>query len=71
MKPTLGITKREIKAKHIADLAVECGCGAKVGHECVDTKPGIVHIGRRIKRLLAGYRTKGEVGKMGSARATG
>lgn len=48
---------------HLADLAVDCparGCGAVVGAECVGTAPGIVHFGRRLKRLLAGYRTKNE-----------
>ena len=52
---------------HLADLAVNCparGCGAVVGVECVGTAPEIVHFGRRLKRLLAGYRTNGEAGSV-------
>lgn len=41
---------------HAKDLLVACHCGAGEGEECTGTERKIVHIGRRLKRLLAGIR---------------
>lgn len=39
------------------DLLFECGrCGVEVGEPCLDIEKGLVHVGRRIRRLLNGIR---------------
>lgn len=43
------------KQTYRLDLATACpakGCLAPVGRECKKLSPGIVHFGRRMKRLL-------------------
>ena len=48
-----------ITDEHEKDLLVRCpnkGCEALKGAECKHTDPGIVHFGRRIRRLLKGIR---------------
>jgi hypothetical protein len=47
------------QVEHEKDLLIACpkkGCRAAVGVECKDTEPGIVHFGRRLTRLLKGFR---------------
>lgn len=48
------------KTEHEKDLMVPCHCGAAAGKPCRDEKfkkgQAIVHIGRRIQRLLRGIR---------------
>lgn len=39
---------------HALDLRVACACGASTGQDCRGLASGIVHSGRRIRRLLAG-----------------
>jgi hypothetical protein len=41
---------------HAVDLQIPCparGCLVRAGKECKGLRPGIVHFGRRLKRLLA------------------
>ena len=38
----------------VLDRAVPCHCGAQIGDPCIGLERGIVHFGRRLKRLLAG-----------------
>lgn len=45
--------------EHAKDLLVACpsrDCRAPAGKDCINTAPGIVHFGRRLQRLLKGYR---------------
>lgn len=44
---------------HEKDLLVDCPvtkCRAAERNECIDTEIGVVHIGRRVKRLLEGIK---------------
>lgn len=53
------ITKRQAAEMHRKDLTIPCpakGCRAAAGKECKKLEPGIVHFGRRLKRLLSGLR---------------
>lgn len=40
---------------HALDLTVPCGCGAGPGVECRGARPGVVHFGRRVDRMLTGF----------------
>ncbi len=56
-------TRTEFSEAHRLDLELPCpgkACLAPVGKECLGLEPGIVHIGRRVKRLLTGARAVSE-----------
>jgi hypothetical protein len=49
------MTPKDRKLAHKGDLTIPCpnrDCLVAVGKECKGLEKGIVHIGRRIKRLL-------------------
>lgn len=41
-----------LEERHAFDLQIPCpNCGVEQGKECLEFRPGVVHLGRRIKRL--------------------
>jgi hypothetical protein len=54
-----------VLTEHERDLLIPCpakACPAGYNEECVGTEKGIVHFGRRLKRLLDGVKTESEKG---------
>jgi hypothetical protein len=60
----MNIAEKQLADMHALDLSVPCpqkGCLRPKGKACKGLGKGIVHIARRIKRLLTGRRTEAGV----------